>query len=199
MKKVFLVLTVLLLISCNNTPVSVTTGTQYDQIDLTPVIREVGGIHVAIIGDSRAQNGGDFSGVNASIANWGVGGSTVISSCRRVIYALQSAPNIVVMFTGINDVMTVTQGDFYNYLTAIKYAVNSTGAQFFIFDQSIEPSLATNDIVKGYANIMQVVAGPNYLSMQYDSVDYVDSCHFTESGYSKVFDRINGILGSVNK
>jgi hypothetical protein len=152
----------------------------------------VGG-YIMIIGDSRANYGYQWDFITYEVDNLGRGGEPmeyVITDELIVFSANVRKPDMVIIFTGINDRAKSTPEKFKENLDYTIAVIEAEGVKCVLWDVSVMPGLEVEN--DEYTEIMK--SYPEYYKVDYSIEHFSDGCHFSAFGYLYVSGLINNLM-----
>lgn len=164
-----------------------------DCVDDEPIHKDGEAFKIAIMGDSRAALGKQFTGIESEVYNLGVPGATTWS-IRNKLYRIESIrPDFVFVFTGINDRNFMRPEEFKDNLMHISTYLTSRNIKCVIVDQLISPSLypLVQDKFSQYRAMMDEIPFADYMELNCADSWFVDYCHLSEYGYQEASNKIN--------
>jgi len=157
---------------------------------------------IMFIGDSRAELGGTFDGLDNTTYNTGAACRTTRGIINYQLDYVQSVkPDYVFIFTGVNDA-NISSTEFTTNLGKIVDTCKDTGANVIILDISIDFYLAAivcsaSDYKRLIENriIMQLM-GVDYIAIDYVQQDFENIWHLKDTGYVKVTQAIKDYIAN---
>jgi lysophospholipase L1-like esterase len=170
---------------------------QTDSIDDNPIYKAGYDYRVLFMGDSRSRTGETFSGLHYEVYNLGVGASTTWSIRNKLHRVEGIDPNIVFIFTGINDRKYMSPDEFYDNLLHISTFMKAHNIECVILDQTIRPTLdsASKAELFPYGEKMKTTPYTTYLPIAYTDDCFIDGYwHLNAKGYALVVSEIEKYL-----
>ena len=135
---------------------------------------------VLIMGDSRGKRGLTWPWLPYTILNVSRGGETTEYTISRLNMIDEFDPDVVVVFSGINDRTKLSSTIFENNIDYIENYVTSRGIKLILVDILVNPLCYD----AGFDPFRDYIAGsPYYLQTNHTPLWFEDTCHLSRIGY----------------
>jgi lysophospholipase L1-like esterase len=121
------------------------------------------------------------------IYNAGVAGATTIGITNSLYLIDTYSPDIIIIFTGINDQRFFSPYEFQEKLTYIINFLREKNIKIVLMDIT-----ATSDAYLDNRNVMKDF--PEYLEVNYNPEDFIDVVHLSHTGYEHISNILKGVF-----
>ncbi len=156
---------------------------------------------ILFFGDSRSTFGGTWDQLPNEVYNAGRAGSTLDYTVSRLYLIDELHPDVVIIFTGVNDA-TKNRLDAFMYELAIiiDYA-KSRNVELIIMDITVMPSYRDDpnyfDQFAPFRDAMERTG--YYYPVEYTDSDFINVVHLNSDGYETISNAIINFLDQTSK